>query len=116
MGQVPGFQRVMSILADLSSEEAALMHRILEAATLEVPTRTPAVVSTSSLTQRERQVLERILAGQSSKAIGQALDLSYRTIENYRSTILAKLGCASTLELITKLRGTQSSQFARQPD
>ena len=70
MGHVPGFQRVMSILADLSSEEVLLMRRILEAATLELPIRGPASAYTSLLTQREKQVLDCILAGQSSKAIG----------------------------------------------
>jgi two-component system response regulator FixJ len=53
-----------------------------------------------SLSERERQVLDGILAGQSSKAIAQDLDLSPRTVEVYRSGLMAKMRAASVSELV----------------
>lgn len=53
-----------------------------------------------SLSERERQVLHGILAGQSSKAIAQDLDLSPRTVEVYRSGLMAKMQASSLSELV----------------
>jgi two-component system response regulator FixJ len=54
----------------------------------------------NSLSDRERQVLRGILAGQSSKAIAQDLDLSPRTVEVYRSGLMAKMQASSLSELV----------------
>ncbi|MEW5788907.1 MAG: response regulator [Pseudomonadota bacterium] len=51
------------------------------------------------LTERERDILDRALAGHSSKEIGQALGVSFRTVEAHRSHILLKTGVRSLLEL-----------------
>ena len=45
-----------------------------------------------SLTSREREVLELLVAGKSSSEIGDQLSLSPRTIDTYRSRIMKKLG------------------------
>jgi two-component system response regulator FixJ len=54
----------------------------------------------NSLSERERQVLQGILAGQSSKAIAQDLELSPRTVEVYRSGLMAKMQASSLSELV----------------
>jgi len=46
------------------------------------------------LTQRERQVLERLGRGQSNKNMAQDLELSVRTVESHRRNIAIKLGCS----------------------
>jgi DNA-binding NarL/FixJ family response regulator len=46
------------------------------------------------LTQRERQVLERMGRGESNKSMAAALDLSVRTVESHRRNIATKLGCS----------------------
>jgi len=46
------------------------------------------------LTQRERQVLERLGRGQSNKDMALDLDLSVRTVESHRRNIAIKLGCS----------------------
>ena len=52
------------------------------------------------LTDREREVMERVAQGLSSKAIAQQLDISPRTVEVHRSHLLDKLAVGSLAELI----------------
>jgi two-component system response regulator FixJ len=54
----------------------------------------------ASLTPRERQVLERLVAGQPNKAIGRDLAISPRTVEIYRANVMAKMKAASVSELV----------------
>jgi two-component system response regulator FixJ len=54
----------------------------------------------NSLSDRENQVLDGILAGQSSKVIAQDLDLSPRTVEVYRSGLMAKMQASSLSDLV----------------
>jgi two-component system, LuxR family, response regulator FixJ len=53
-----------------------------------------------SLTARERQVLERLVAGQPNKAIGRELEISPRTVEIYRANVMAKMKASSVSELV----------------
>ena len=52
------------------------------------------------LRTRERDVLERIVAGASSAAIAQHLSLSPKTIDTYRGRLMAKLGVRNRSALI----------------
>jgi RNA polymerase sigma factor (sigma-70 family) len=54
----------------------------------------------TTLTDREREVMELVTQGWSSKAIANALSISYRTVEVHRSHILEKLDVRSVPELI----------------
>ena len=47
------------------------------------------------LSARERDVLERLAAGDSNKLIARALDLSPHTVKRHVANILDKLGLAS---------------------
>jgi FixJ family two-component response regulator len=51
------------------------------------------------LTPRERQVMELLALGKSSKAIATALDISVRTVESHRRTVLRKMNVSSAAEL-----------------
>ena len=53
-----------------------------------------------SLTDREREVMERAAQGLSSKAIAQQLGISSRTVEVHRGHLLDKLAIGSLAELI----------------
>lgn len=53
-----------------------------------------------TLSERERQVLDRLVAGGTSKDIGRDLDISYRTVEIYRAKLMAKTHAASLQELV----------------
>ena len=63
----------------------------------------------NQLTQRERQVLERLGLGQSNKDMALAMDLSVRTVESHRRNIAIKLGCsgARLIRIATLLQQRQ---------
>lgn len=52
------------------------------------------------LTTREREVLQLVAEGSSSKAIAAALRLSVKTVEAHRANILRKLGVHSVSQLV----------------
>src|SRR5262245_53438967 len=53
-----------------------------------------------SLTPKERQVLEFIVAGDANKVVARKLDVSIRTVENHRHKIFHKMGADSLAELV----------------
>jgi len=53
-----------------------------------------------SLTPKERQVLEYIVAGDANKVVARKLDVSIRTVENHRHKIFHKMGADSLAELV----------------
>jgi two-component system response regulator FixJ len=59
-----------------------------------------ATAKLASLSARERQVLEGLVAGQSNKAIARDLGISPRTVEVYRANLMTKLEARSLSELI----------------
>jgi FixJ family two-component response regulator len=52
------------------------------------------------VTAREREVLELVVAGYSSRAIADRLGNSVRTVENHRARIMEKMQATSTAQLI----------------
>jgi two-component system CheB/CheR fusion protein len=56
----------------------------------------------SGLTARQRQVLDLVLAGYPSKNIAADLQISQRTVENHRASIMRKSGSKS-LPALTRL-------------
>jgi FixJ family two-component response regulator len=59
----------------------------------------PLIERYRKLTQREREVAERIERGLSSKQIAHELSSSVRTVEHHRSRILRKMESANSAEL-----------------
>ena len=57
--------------------------------------REDAARNVGALTPRQRQVLARVVAGQASKNIAADLDISQRTVENHRASIMRKTGATS---------------------
>jgi RNA polymerase sigma factor (sigma-70 family) len=52
------------------------------------------------LTQREREVLELVVAGRMNREIAEKLDISIKTVEAHRARIMEKLGANSLAELV----------------
>ena len=54
----------------------------------------------ASLSPRERQIVVMVVNGHSSTAIGRDLHLSPKTVDTYRSRLMAKLGTADVTALV----------------
>jgi FixJ family two-component response regulator len=54
----------------------------------------------TSLTPRERQVMDLVILGKSNKEIARALDISPKTVEAHRSHVMVKMQAASLAELV----------------
>ena len=54
----------------------------------------------ASLSPRERQVLDGLVAGLSNKAIARNYDISPRTVEVYRANLMAKMQAGSLSDLV----------------
>jgi two-component system, LuxR family, response regulator FixJ len=65
-----------------------------EAVTAEIQSRI------ASLSPRERQVMDGLIAGLSNKLIAREYDISPRTIEVYRANVMTKMQAASLSELV----------------
>ncbi|MGE5297474.1 MAG: response regulator transcription factor [Solirubrobacterales bacterium] len=52
------------------------------------------------LTQREREVMDRLVAGKSNKTIAFDLGISQKTVDFHRANILEKVGVSSVVELV----------------
>lgn len=58
----------------------------------------------SELTEREREVMACVVAGQANKLIADALNISVRTVEVHRARIFDKMSVRSAIELANLLR------------
>jgi len=54
----------------------------------------------TSLTDRERQILNLIVAGRSNKEMAQILGISPKTVDRHRTSMMQKLGVHSVAQLI----------------
>ena len=54
----------------------------------------------SHLTQREREVLDLVVAGRMNREIAETLDISVKTVEAHRARIMEKLEVNSVAELV----------------
>jgi two-component system, chemotaxis family, CheB/CheR fusion protein len=54
-----------------------------------------AIAQIALLTNRQRQIMERILEGEPNKSIAADLGISQRTVENHRASIMVKTGTKS---------------------
>ncbi len=67
-------------------------------------------VRISSLTRNERLVLQCVLDGQTNKSISLQLDLSERTIELRKASLMKKLNTSSHTELVCRITKFQTLQ------
>jgi two-component system, LuxR family, response regulator FixJ len=80
-------------MIDVALKQAASGARS-EAVTLDIAARI------ASLSPRERQVMEGLVAGLSNKMIARDYDISPRTIEVYRANVMTKMQAGSLSELV----------------
>lgn len=76
------------------------MLRSAQEAALDGARRRQADEKLSRLTQRERQVLDCIVAGRLNKQIADDLGISIKTVEAHRANVMEKLGVANVADLL----------------
>lgn len=75
------------------------MERLEETATLQAE-RSQAHERLDQLSAREREIIQQVSDGLSTKEIARRLDLSPRTVEKHRAGIAFKLGTGSVAEMV----------------
>lgn len=67
-------------------------------------------VRLSTLSQREKEVLEVVIAGKSNKMIASELSISHKTVESHRTNIMRKMKAQSIADLVRMSLTAKSSQ------
>jgi DNA-binding NarL/FixJ family response regulator len=73
---------------------------VLEAAQRNSSPSAPAAATDQLLTSREREIIRLIAAGKRSKDIATELDISVKTAESHRNSVMRKLNMHSATELV----------------
>jgi DNA-binding CsgD family transcriptional regulator len=68
-----------------------------------------ALLASTPLTPRERDVVSRLAAGHSTREIAQSTGLTVATVNTYLKRIFAKLGVHSRVELLAQVTGTRNA-------
>ena len=74
--------------------------RVRSGATVAPPGGDAPVSGGANLSAREREVLQAVVEGKSSKAIAAGLGIAPKTVEAHRARIMSKLGASSLAELV----------------
>jgi DNA-binding NarL/FixJ family response regulator len=74
----------------------------------------PAPSLTERFTQRQLQLIDLMMRGNSNKAIADKLNLSYGTVKNYVFDIMRIMSVGSRLQLVAKMR-TDALAWDRAP-
>jgi DNA-binding NarL/FixJ family response regulator len=62
------------------------------------------------LTEREREVMDRLVAGRTVKQIATEFDVSIQTIAKHRTKLLEKLKVENDIELVRMILGVGPSK------
>ncbi len=85
--------------------EGEVRWRLVELPQLRGPIGLQVAAGRFGLSQRQRAVLEQVLAGRSHRAVAIALGISARTVEAHVAASLGKLGVRSVAEAVVLLAG-----------
>jgi FixJ family two-component response regulator len=59
-----------------------------------------AAAQVAMLSEREQQVLKHVVAGDANKVIARRLDISEKTVEKHRSSLMRKMDARNVAELV----------------
>lgn len=91
---------VLAAVAQVSQGRRHLGPGVAELAADSLGDDSAEAASVASLSAREQQVIVLVVRGHSSAAIAESLHLSPKTVESYRSRLMAKLGVADLPALV----------------
>ncbi|HET8849499.1 MAG TPA: response regulator FixJ [Marinobacter sp.] len=97
-GAVDFIQKPYREEALLEKIEAALVQDLDQRKSLDE--KQEIVRRVKSLTPREREIMDRMIAGQANKVIAIELEISQRTVEIHRSRVMHKMGTHSLAHLV----------------
>jgi len=97
-GAVDFIQKPYREEALLEKIEAALKQDLEQRKSLEE--KQEIIRRIKSLTPREREIMDRMIAGQANKVIAIELEISQRTVEIHRSRVMHKMGTHSLAHLV----------------
>jgi RNA polymerase sigma factor (sigma-70 family) len=63
------------------------------------------------LTDREKEIMEQVIQGKSSRQIGEDLNISSKTIEVHRARIMKKMGVSTVVELVRLILRFDKNSF-----
>ena len=100
-----GFRHMMDAVFDMFEVPflpPALLRSVHEAVALAEGGDPPGGVrvGADTLTERERQILEHLIRGESAKLIGKELGISPRTVEAHRTRIMTKYSARNLADLV----------------
>lgn len=87
-----GYRSVVSVIRKAFERDAEI--RALRTRRLVVAERL------ATLTEREREVMERVVQGKPNKVIASELDVSIKTVEAHRAKVMEKMAVPSLAELV----------------
>ena len=67
----------------------------------------PETPDQPGLTAREREIALHVVAGRTAKQIARLLDISHRTVEVHRASVMRKLGARNVAELVSRIMETR---------
>jgi two-component system, NarL family, nitrate/nitrite response regulator NarL len=111
-------RELVRILKEVHSGESYLPSGLAASLLIEMSSPRPVINKHHSpldeLTEREREIMEKLAAGLSNKEIGLKLHLSEKTVKHYMTNILQKLRVRNRVEaaLIAQRQGDKIRQLA----
>lgn len=72
--------------------------------------RAETLTRVEKLTPREHEVMRLIVAGKHTKAIAQELDLSPKTVESYRASLMVKMAAENVADLVRRVVAAGASE------
>lgn len=107
------FQEMITAILEISENRKYICKEVYDI--LAESSKKTGVTGSSSLSQREMEVIEYIKNGNTSKQIAGALNISHKTIEVHRYNILKKLNLSNVAALVNYVNNSQmgySDRFA----
>lgn len=97
IGRADGLSGIAQTLEQAREDNEEMLSGVLDA---QDAVQSDAASRLATLTVRQRQVMEMVLAGHPSKNIAADLGVSQRTVENHRAAVMKRTGSKSLPDLV----------------